>query len=566
MTWSSCHRSSVVGDHRPHVGCPPARRDTVAGTGINSRLPGLMPDKSSHAASAAGGWNWDHSYARLPDRLFSRVRPEPVSASRLVVFNQSLAESLGLNADLLNQPSAAALFTGQLLPDGAFPLAQAYAGHQFGRFTNLGDGRAILLGEHLSPRMQRVDIQLKGPGRTPYSRGGDGRAALGPMLREYLISEAMHALGIPTTRSLAVAATGEPVFRDEVLPGAVLTRVASSHLRVGTFQWVALQQDRDLLQAVADYTLQRHYPERVSEANPYAALLEGILERQAALIAQWQLVGFVHGVMNTDNMALSGETIDYGPCAFLDAFDPGTVFSSIDHMGRYAYGNQPDIALWNLSRLAETLLPLLHSDASRARDVAIDILQRFNGRYSHHWMAGMRAKLGLDTNDSGDEQLIDDLLEWMAANRADFTLTFRGLCDEHGTVASGCDSTFRSWHQRWRMRITAQPQPLEETLQQMQRRNPAVIPRNHRVEVALDSATSGDLTPIQHLLSAVSDPYRLIGSIQTTPSLYNRPLPTVRRTVRFAALRADSGSWIQIPIASTTSAAARSPVSTAPSR
>lgn len=466
-----------------------------------------MSDLTSNPKPTAEGWRWDHSYARLPDRLFSRATPEPVSEPRLVIFNRSLAESLGLEADQLDQPSAAGVFTGNQLPEGAFPLAQAYAGHQFGRFTILGDGRAILLGEHVTPRGERFDIQLKGPGRTPYSRGGDGRAALGPMLREFLISEAMHALGIPTTRSLAVAATGDPVFREETLPGAVLTRVAASHLRVGTFQWVAAHQDRALLQTLADYTLQRHYPDRVSASNPYASLLAGIVERQAALIAQWQLVGFVHGVMNTDNMALSGETIDFGPCAFLDTFDPGTVFSSIDHQGRYAYGNQPDIAVWNLSRLAETLLPLLQADTNQARELAMGILQGFAGQFRQHWIGGLRAKLGLHTEEPEDEALMDDLLEWMAATQADFTRTFRGLTEVEGQPTGECDLAFRAWHERWRARIARQPQPLGEILGQMRQRNPAVIPRNHLVEAALVSATHGDLTPFRQLLGVLSAPY-----------------------------------------------------------
>lgn len=466
-----------------------------------------MSDMIPNPVPAAGGWRWDHSYARLPERLYSRVNPTPVSAPRLAVFNRPLAATLGLDADALEHPDSAALLAGNALPEGALPLAQAYAGHQFGRFTILGDGRAILLGEHLTPAGTRVDIQLKGPGRTPYSRGGDGRAALGPMLREFLISEAMHGLGIPTTRSLAVVTTGDPVFREETLPGAVLTRVAASHLRVGTFQWAAAHEDVALLRALADYTLQRHSPGRVSDPNPYAALLEEVVERQASLIAQWQWVGFVHGVMNTDNMALSGETIDFGPCAFLDAYDPATVFSSIDHQGRYAFGNQPDIALWNLSRFGETLLPLLHPDSHPARDIALEILHRFPGRFREHWTRGLRAKLGLETVETGDEALMDDLLEWMAATRADFTRTFRRLSDSETPEIPEADPAFRSWHARWLTRIAAQGRPLGELQRDMRRRNPAVIPRNHRVEAALNSAVEGDFGPFHRLLGVLSDPY-----------------------------------------------------------
>ena len=339
-----------------------------------------MPSDAS-AADPGFGWRWDNSYSRLPGVFHSRVDPTPVSGPHWGIFNRSLASALGLESISLEQPGQADYFTGNRLFAGSEPLAQAYAGHQFGNLTRLGDGRAILLGEHVDPAGMRWDIQLKGPGRTPYSRGGDGRAALGPMLREYLISEAMHALGIPTTRSLAVALTGEPVFREDTLQGAVLTRVASSHLRVGTFELFSALGDAQALRTLVDYTLRRHYPERSSEPNPALALLEGVVERQSALVAQWMRVGFVHGVMNTDNVALSGETLDYGPCAFIDAYDPATVFSSIDRQGRYAFGNQPKITSWNLARFAEALVPILDSYPARAIELAQACLESFPARF-----------------------------------------------------------------------------------------------------------------------------------------------------------------------------------------
>ena len=373
------------------------------------------------------GWHLEHTYAALPPLFHAPATPTAVREPRLVVFNRPLATALGLDADALDGPEGAAIFAGNAIPDGARPIAQAYAGHQFGYFTALGDGRAILLGEQVTPSGDRIDIQLKGPGRTPFSTRGDGRAALGPMLREYIISEAMHALGIPTTRSLAVVTTGETVYRDTRLDGAVLTRVAASHIRVGTMQWAAAHQDREALQALADYTLARHYPELAAAPEPCVALFDAILERQARLIARWQLVGFIHGVMNTDNMALSGETIDYGPCAFMDRYDPATVFSSIDSGGRYAYANQPPIAHWNLARLAEAMVPLFDGDVDRAVERATARLDRFPGLFEQHWLDGMRAKLGLFTAEDGDKALADDLLGWMHDRSADFTNTFVSL-------------------------------------------------------------------------------------------------------------------------------------------
>ena len=436
----------------------------------------------------------------------------------MVVFNHPLAESLGLNATVL--ADRAAILAGNELPDGAAPLAQAYAGHQYGHFTSLGDGRAILLGEQVTPTRERYDVQLKGSGPTPFSRRGDGRAALGPMLREYIISEAMHAFGIPTTRSLAVVTTGEKVFRQESLPGAVLTRIAASHIRVGTFEWAAAHGDRDALRALADYTLKRHYPELVTAEAPYLALLEAVMERQARLIAQWQCVGFIHGVMNTDNVALSGETIDYGPCAFMDVFDPATVFSSIDRQGRYAYGNQPQIAQWNLARLAEALLPLLHADEKQAVELANAAIERFKTMFDLHWLAGMRAKLGLFTEEAGDRALIESLLAWMREQKADFTNTFRSLSNTDNTMLND-DPDFSAWHTPWQARLQLQPQSAEEVAQRMRAHNPAVIPRNHKVEEALTAAVErGDLSVMQRLLEVLAKPYEDREALQEyrTPS------------------------------------------------
>jgi serine/tyrosine/threonine adenylyltransferase len=426
-----------------------------------------------------------------------------------MVFNRPLAMSLGLDADALAGAEGAAIFGGNRLPAGAAPLAQAYAGHQFGHFTTLGDGRAILLGEQITPGGERVDIQLKGPGRTVYSRRGDGRAALGPMLREYIVSAAMHALGIPTTRSLAVVTTGEMVQRDRALPGAVLTRVAASHIRVGTFEWAAAQGDPAALRALVDYTIQRHYGELVAVPDPAHALLIAVVERQAALLARWMLVGFVHGVMNTDNMAVSGETIDYGPCAFMDAYDPATVFSSIDAHGRYAYGNQPGIAQWNLARFAEAVLPLLHVDEQKAIASATAALDLFASRYEHHWLVGMRRKLGLFTEEAEDKALIDALLAWMHARRADFTNTFAGLTSGELAAGDPCrtDEAFLHWQAQWRARVQRQPQSMAESEKLRHAHNPAFIPRNHRVEAALVAAEQGGLSDIDRLLEVLAQPY-----------------------------------------------------------
>jgi uncharacterized protein YdiU (UPF0061 family) len=455
------------------------------------------------------GWRLEHTYATLPQLFHSPAAPAQVREPRLVILNHPLAATLGLDGDALAGPEGAAIFAGNMLPDGARPLAQAYAGHQFGHFTALGDGRAILLGEQITPGGRRVDIQLKGAGQTAYSRRGDGRAALGPMLREYIVSEAMHALGIPTSRSLAVVTTGEVVFREDALAGAVLTRVAASHIRVGTFQWAAAHQDHDALRALADYTRARHYPELAAGPDSYAALFDAILDRQARLIARWQLVGFIHGVMNTDNMALSGETIDYGPCAFMDAYDPATVFSSIDHGGRYAYGNQPPIAQWNLARLAEAMLPLFDTDQASAIERATAALDRFPSVYQRYWLDGMRAKLGLFTAGEGDQALADDLLAWMQATSADFTNTFRTLASPVRAEAQAqADPAFGAWYARLQDRWTRQAQSASEVQVLLRRSNPVFIPRNHKVEEALEAATlSNDLSVMDRLLDVLADPY-----------------------------------------------------------
>ena len=455
------------------------------------------------------GWNFDNSYARLPKSFFNRQGPTPVSSPKLIIFNDALATSLGLNVQALQSNDGVAVFAGNQVPEGALPLAQAYAGHQFGHFNMLGDGRALLLGEQITPLGERVDIQLKGSGKTPYSRRGDGRAALGPMLREYIISEAMHALGIATTRSLAVVTTGESIFRETVQPGAILTRVAASHLRVGTFQYVSNWGNTEDLQALADYTLQRHFPEVDAEENRYLILLQEVINRQAMLIAKWQLVGFIHGVMNTDNMTLSGETIDYGPCAFMDAYDPATVFSSIDIHGRYAYGNQPNIAAWNLARFAETLLPLLHENEEQAIKLAEEAISDFAELYHRNWLAGMRAKLGLFNEEPEDESLIESLLSMMQKYRADYTNTFRALTFDKPEDTALFDTTeFAQWNELWQARLGRQQEPKASSHQLMRSSNPALIPRNHRVEEALEAAVKhGDYSVMERLLDVLSSPF-----------------------------------------------------------
>ncbi|MEO6566579.1 MAG: protein adenylyltransferase SelO [Casimicrobiaceae bacterium] len=466
---------------------------------------------------------FDNSFARDLPGFYEPWTPARVPAPRLLYFNEALAAELGLNLTELDLPAKAALFSGNALPVGAEPLAQAYAGHQFGGFSpRLGDGRALLLGEVIDPEGRRWDLAYKGSGRTPFARGGDGKAAVGPMLREVLVSAAMHALRIPTTRALAVAATGEPVIREQVLPGAILTRVAASHLRVGTFQYYAARGDLDRVRQLADYAIARHDPALLNAPNRHLALLQAVAERQAALIAQWMNVGFIHGVMNTDNMTLSGETIDYGPCAFMEACDPATVFSSIDHNGRYAYGNQPEIARWNLARLAETLIPLLADDPEQGVAVATGVINGFPAQYRRHLLRGQRAKLGLHRADADDEMgdvaLADDWLRLLQEFRVDFTLAWRLLADAaagNGAPLRGMFSetgALDAWLARWTARCASEDagatSPMISRAASMRSVNPYVIARNHRVEEALAAAsTDGNLAPFERLLDALSRPF-----------------------------------------------------------
>jgi uncharacterized protein YdiU (UPF0061 family) len=460
---------------------------------------------------------FQNTYAALPDGFFARVAPTPVTAPRLIKLNRPLAVRLGLDPDLLESPEGAEILAGKRLPDGAEPIAMAYAGHQFGYFVpQLGDGRAILLGEVIDIDGIRRDIQLKGSGPTPFSRRGDGRAALGPVLREYIVSEAMAALGIPTTRSLAVTVTGEHVMRETALPGAVLTRVASSHIRVGTFQYFAARGDTEGVKRLADHAIARHYPQAAEAERPYHTLLEGVITRQAELVARWLQVGFIHGVMNTDNTSISGETIDYGPCAFMDHYDPATVFSSIDEQGRYAYANQPRIALWNLTRLAECLLPLFSDDKDKAIEQAQSVLAEFPAKFTAAYQSGLRQKIGLFTARDGDEALVQDLLDAMAKNKADFTLTFRGLSAAAEDAARDQDArthfadpiAYDEWVARWRQRTGEEPQTPAERAGMMRAVNPAFIPRNHRIEAVIQAAVArDDYAPFEELIAVLAKPY-----------------------------------------------------------
>jgi serine/tyrosine/threonine adenylyltransferase len=472
------------------------------------------------------------TYASLPERFFARVRPTQVAKPRLLKFNEALAEALGLDIADQDAEALAQRFSGNVIAQDLEPIAMAYAGHQFGQFVpQLGDGRAVILGEVRDRGGVRRDIQLKGSGRTPYSRGGDGRAAVGPVLREYLVSEAMHALGIPTTRALAAVTTGESVFRERPLPGAVFTRVAASLVRVGTFQYFAARDDVDGVRRLADYVIARNYPDARSAANPYLALLRAVTQAQASLIAQWMNVGFIHGVMNTDNMDVSGETIDFGPCAFMDSYDSAAVFSSIDSHGRYAFGNQPHAAVWNLARFAETLLPIIDASADRAVEMATEVVTTFSAGFSEHRLAGARDKLGLSTREDGDPALVEELLDVMQRNQADFTLTFRTLCDAAGCEAAGGEAAengaadtaaaeaklrclfanpleYDEWARRWRERLRRDPRESRVRAESMRLVNPAVIPRNHRIEQVIDAAVEGeDFGPFLELSSVLADPY-----------------------------------------------------------
>ena len=451
----------------------------------------------------------ENTYANLPKKMFSIQNPNDISSPKLIIFNDSLADVLGLDADFLKGKDGIDILSGNKVLEGTTPISQSYAGHQFGYFTMLGDGRAVLLGEYISKDGQRFDIQLKGSGRTPYSRGGDGKAALGPMLREYIISEGMNGLGIPTTRSLAVVTTGESVIRETELEGAVLTRIAKSHIRVGTFQFAANYGSIEDVKALADYTLNRLFKKASNSENQYLYLLNEVIKRQAELISKWQLVGFIHGVMNTDNMVISGETIDYGPCAFMDIYDPNTVFSSIDTYGRYAYGNQPKIAVWNLARFAETLLPLLDDDADEAVKIAEKSLSRFEILYKNNWLSGMRKKLGLFNEEDKDEHIIETLLNLMKKYKADYTNTFLNLTlGNINNIEMFRKEDFKDWYKLWQERLKRQNESMEDSIELMKKNNPVVIPRNHRVEESLSAAVNNNnYTVMNKLLEAINSPY-----------------------------------------------------------
>ena len=454
------------------------------------------------------GWHFDNTYSRLPKVMSSQLTPIPVENPKLTIFNHGFSKELGLDFSSLNNNQIASIFSGNLLPKESKCIAQAYAGHQFGYFTMLGDGRAILIGEHLSKNNKRFDIQFKGSGKTPYSRNGDGRAALGPMLREYIVSEAMHSLGIPTTRSLAVVKTGENVIRETPLPGAILTRVAASHIRVGTFQYVTATEDEKNLKTLFDYTIDRHYPKIKDSKTPAIDLLKIVMEKQIKLVVDWMRVGFIHGVMNTDNMAISGETIDYGPCAFMDAYDPETVFSSIDHNGRYAYFNQPGITKWNLARFAETLLPLIDKNKDKAIKIVTEIINNFGEIYKKNWLEMMRKKLGLIEKKNNDEKLINDLLSLLHEQKADYTNTFCSLMNEdvqNDKIFN--NKEFIDWHQKWKECLAKNNNSTEESLKLMRSVNPIVIPRNHKVEEVLEAANKDDLNPFHDFLKVLEKPY-----------------------------------------------------------
>ena len=454
------------------------------------------------------GWHFDNTYSKLSNTFKEEVKPTPVHNPELVVLNDKLAKDLNLDFSKIEKKDLSQIFSGNTLPKGSATIAQAYAGHQFGHFTMLGDGRAVLLGEHLVNNTTRFDIQFKGSGRTSFSRSGDGRAVLGPMLREYIISEAIHALKIPTTRSLAVVKTGEKIVRENLLPGAILTRVASSHIRVGTFQYIAAKQNIDDLNTLVEYTINRHYPEIQSSKNKALDLLNLVMERQCKLVVNWMRVGFIHGVMNTDNMAISGETIDYGPCAFMDHYNPKTVFSSIDQLGRYSFSNQPPITKWNLSRFAECLIPLIDKSEDKAIQLASEIIDNFQNIYEEKWLNMMRDKLGLFGKSKDDKKLIDDLLTWMEKNKADYTNTFCYLMNvKIGNNSLYDDKEFINWSKNWKNRISINDNSKEKSLELMKETNPIIIPRNHKVEEALKAANKDNLEVMNKLLSKFNNPY-----------------------------------------------------------
>jgi len=454
------------------------------------------------------GWHFDNTYSKLSNTFKEEIKPTPVHDPELIILNEKLAKDLNLDFSKIDNKNLSQIFSGNILPKGSSTIAQAYAGHQFGHFTMLGDGRAVLLGEHLVNNSNRFDIQFKGSGRTSFSRSGDGRAVLGPMLREYIISEAIHALNIPTTRSLAVVKTGEKVVRENLLPGAILTRVASSHIRVGTFQYIAAKQNIDDLRTLVNYTINRHYPEINSSKNKALDLLNLVMERQCKLVVNWMRVGFIHGVMNTDNMAVSGETIDYGPCAFMDFYNPKTVFSSIDKLGRYSFSNQPPITKWNLTRLAECLIPLIDKNEDTAIKIATETIDNFQNIYENKWLNMMRDKLGLFGKDKNDLKLINDLLHWMESNQADYTNTFCHLMNINSSNDSKYkDINFINWFKQWENRVLINNGSIEKSINLMKKNNPTVIPRNHKVEEALEAANNNDLSLTNKLLSILNKPY-----------------------------------------------------------
>ena len=453
-------------------------------------------------------WNFDNSYSRLPNAFKENIKPVSVKSPELLLLNEKLASDLNLNFENITKDELSEIFAGNVLPKGSNSIAQAYAGHQFGHFTMLGDGRATLLGEHLTNKKQRYDIQFKGSGKTSFSRNGDGRAALGPMLREYIISEAINYLNIPTTRGLAVVKTGEQVFREIPLPGAILTRVASSHIRVGTFQYIAARENENELKIFFDYVINRHYPHLKNFENIALEFLKAVLNKQIDLVVNWMRVSFVHGVMNTDNMSISGETIDYGPCAFMDTYDPQTVFSSIDKMGRYAYCNQPIITKWNLARLAECLIPLIDTNQNKSIELATDIINSFEKKYEEKWMEMMRHKLGLSILDEKDKFLILDLLTWMHQHKADYTNTFCYLMDEKiQNDKIYTDYHFKIWKKRWQERLKKEKNIQDKSIELMKKNNPIVIPRNHKIEEVLKAAQEDNLKPYLRLLEILKKPY-----------------------------------------------------------
>ena len=467
------------------------------------------------------GWHFDNTYSKLSKTFIEDIKPTPVHDPELVILNEQLAKELNLDFSKTKEKDLSLLFSGNSLPDGTNTIAQAYAGHQFGHFTMLGDGRAVLLGEHIANKNNRFDIQFKGSGRTSFSRGGDGRAALGPMLREYIISEAINTLNIPTTRSLAVVKTGEKVVRENLLEGAILTRVASSHLRVGTFQYIAARQNIEDLNTLVDYTIERHYPQIKSSKTKALDLLNLVMEKQCLLVVDWMRVGFIHGVMNTDNMTISGETIDYGPCAFMDQYHPKTVFSSIDKFGRYAYSNQPPITKWNLARFAECLIPLIDKNEEAAIKIATDVIDNFQNIYEKKWLNMMRDKLGLFGEDKNDRKLIDDLLNWMEKHKIDYTNTFCHLMEIKIDDNTYKEEAFITWFEKWKKRSKLNNSSKEKQIELMKKNNPIIIPRNHKVEEALSEAYNGNLEKMNKLNNVLKNPY----SNQEDIAEYHVPAP-----------------------------------------